>query len=105
MLAKQNDTAVCYSDRNDNPFKFVKIMSAQRKKGVPKAVRNLFGVIMIVIYLGVGLLFLIGYFNIMFPTWTWVRWAGGVLFIAYGVWRGYRQFAGIDPGYGNEEDD
>jgi len=67
--------------------------------------RNVFGIIMIAIYLTVGILFLCGYFNILFPTWTWVRWAGGILFIAYGVWRAYRQFAGIDPGYGNEPDD
>lgn len=80
-------------------------MSAQRNTGTPKAMRNVFGIIMIAIYLAVGILFLCGYFNILFPTWTWVRWVGGVLFIAYGVWRAYRQFAGIDPGYGNEPDD
>lgn len=80
-------------------------MSAKRNTGTPKAMRNVFGIIMIAIYLAVGILFLYGYFNILFPTWTWVRWAGGVLFIAYGVWRAYRQFAGIDPGYGNEPDD
>ncbi len=80
-------------------------MSAQRNSGTPKTMRNIFGIIMIVIYLAVGILFLCGYFNILFPTWTWVRWVGGALFIVYGIWRGYRQFAGIDPGYGNEPDD
>ncbi len=67
--------------------------------------RNVFGIIMIVIYLGVGALFLCGYFDILFPTWTWVRWVGGGLFIAYGIWRAYRQFAGVDPGYGNSPED
>lgn len=66
--------------------------------------RNIFGIIMILIYCGMGVLFFIGYFNILFPTWTWVRWAGGVLFVGYGIWRAYRQFAGIDPGYGNDSD-
>lgn len=80
-------------------------MSAQRNTGTPKTMRNIFGIIMIAIYLGVGILFLCGYFNILFPTWTWVRWVGGALFIAYGIWRAYRQFAGIDPGYGNEPED
>lgn len=80
-------------------------MSAQRNSGTPKAMRNIFGIIMIAIYLAVGILFLCGYFNILFPTWTWVRWVGGALFIIYGVWRGYRQFAGIDAGYGNDPDD
>lgn len=80
-------------------------MSAQRNTGTPKAMRNIFGIIMIVIYFGVGILFFVGYFNILFPTWTWVRWVGGALFVAYGAWRAYRQFAGIDPGYGNDADD
>ena len=80
-------------------------MSNQSNTGPPKTMRNIFGIIMIVIYLGVGILFLCGYFNILFPTWTWVRWVGGALFIAYGIWRGYRQFAGIDPGYGNGTDE
>ena len=79
-------------------------MSAQRNTGPPKSMRNLFGIIMIVIYLGVGLLFFCGYFDILFPTWPWVKWAGGILFTAYGIWRAYRQFAGIDPGYGNSND-
>ena len=48
-------------------------MSAQRNTGTPKTMRNIFGIIMIAIYLGVGILFLCGYFNILFPTWTWVR--------------------------------
>lgn len=80
-------------------------MSAQRNSGTPKAMRNIFGIIMIAIYLGVGILFFVGYFDILFPTWTWVRWVGGALFVAYGCWRAYRQFVGIDPGYGNDPDD
>ncbi len=35
----------------------------------------------------------------------WVRWVGGALFTVYGLWRAYRQFKGIDPGYGNDRDD
>lgn len=78
--------------------------SPNNPTGTPKAMRNLFGIIMIIVYLGVGILFLVGYFDILFPTWKWVRWAGATLFIIYGLWRGYRQFAGIDPGYGNQKD-
>lgn len=80
-------------------------MSAQRNSsGTPATMRNIFGIIMIVIYVGVGILFFCGYFDILFPTWTWIRWVGGALFTAYGLWRAYRQFKGIDPGYGNEPD-
>lgn len=77
-------------------------MSAQRNTGTPQTMRNVFGIIMIVIYLGVGILFFCGYFDILFPTWGWVKWVGGILFTVYGLWRAYRQFKGIDPGYGND---
>lgn len=81
-------------------------MSAQRTPtGTPAAMRNIFGIIMIIIYVGVGVLFFCGHFDILFPTWKWVRWVGGALFTVYGLWRAYRQFKGIDPGYGNERDD
>lgn len=70
--------------------------------GTPKMMQSIFGIMMIVIYLGMGALFFFGFFDILFPTWGWVRWVGGGLFTAYGLWRAYRQFAGIDPGYGNE---
>ena len=36
----------------------------------------------------------------MFPTlsgdFEWLRWTAGVVFILYGIFRGYRQFKGID---------
>lgn len=80
-------------------------MSArQTPTGTPATMRNIFGIIMIIIYVGVGILFFCGYFDILFPTWKWVRWVGGGLFTVYGIWRAYRQFKGIDPGYGNEPD-
>lgn len=64
----------------------------------PSMMRGIFGVIMIIIYIGMGVLLFCGVFNVLFgPGWEWLRWAGGALFILYGLWRGYRQFAGIDP--------
>ena len=67
-------------------------MSAQRNSsGTPAAMRNIFGIIMIIIY-------------ILFPSWGWMRWVAGGLFTAYGLWRAYRQFKGIEPGYGNDRD-
>ncbi len=80
-------------------------MSAQRNStGTPATARNIFGIIMIIIYVGVGVLFFCGYFDILFPTWTWVKWVAGSLFTLYGLWRAYRQFKGIDAGYGNEQE-
>lgn len=58
--------------------------------------RNIFGIIMILIYLGMGVLFFIGFFPWFSGSWEWFRWVGGGMFIAYGLWRAYRQFKGID---------
>lgn len=70
--------------------------SDNNQMGTPKAMRNVFGIIMIVIYLGMGVLFFVGFFKPIYGTWEWLRWVGGGIFIAYGIWRAYRQFAGID---------
>lgn len=59
----------------------------------PKTMRNVFGIMMILIYVGMGVLCFLDYFDF---KWQWLRWTGGVLFVAYGFWRAYRQFAGID---------
>lgn len=73
-------------------------MSAQQGSKTPQTMRNIFGIIMIVIYIGMGVLFLSGYFDVNFnEKCMWLRWAGGILFIAYGVWRAFRQFKAIDP--------
>ena len=80
-------------------------MSAQRNSsGTPATMRNIFGIIMIIIYVGVGILFFCGFFDILFPSWGWMRWVAGGLFTAYGLRRAYRQFKGIEPGYGNDRD-
>lgn len=70
----------------------------QEKKtsSMPKKMRNIFGIIMIIIYLGMGVLFLIGAFPQLSGNWAWLRWVGGVFFILYGIWRAIRQFKGID---------
>lgn len=57
--------------------------------------RNVFGIFMILVYIGMGILLFINFFQFD-AAFTWVRYVGGVLFILYGIWRGYRQFKGID---------
>ena len=82
-------------------------MSAQRNStGTPATMRNIFGIIMIIIYVGGGIMFFCGVFEgvVYTESWEWVRWVGGGIFTAYGIWRAYRQFKGIDPGYGNDPD-
>ncbi|MBD5189641.1 MAG: hypothetical protein HDS95_05115 [Bacteroidales bacterium] len=57
----------------------------------PKGARLAFGIIMIIVYLGMGLLFIFNVFDIINPVVSYV--IGGLL-IAYGIFRGYRLFVG-----------
>lgn len=67
----------------------------ERRNG-SQIMRNVFGAFMVVIYVGVGILLLINWFRWDDPKFDWVRYVGGCLFIAYGIWRAYRQIKGID---------
>ncbi len=59
--------------------------------GAPKGMKYIFGIFMIIIYLGMGYLMFVNFFD-----WTeWARYSLGTLFILYGFWRGYRQFKGM----------
>ncbi len=57
--------------------------------------RAIFGIIMIIVYVGMGVLLLINYFG-WDGDWAWTRYVVGVMLIIYGIWRAYRQIAGID---------
>lgn len=57
--------------------------------------RNIFGIIMIIVYVGMGILLLINFFS-MDGDWAWTRYVVGVVLIIYGFWRAYRQVKGID---------
>ena len=67
-----------------------------RESMVPSTMRIVFGIIMIIVYVGMGVLLLINFFDWHTPLLTWLRWIGGILFIIYGIWRAIRQFWGID---------
>lgn len=68
----------------------------QRENMVPSTMRAVFGIIMIIVYVGMGVLLLINFFGWSGQMLTWLRWGGGILFIIYGIWRAIRQFWGID---------
>lgn len=70
-----------------------------RPSMVPSTMRVVFGIIMIIVYVGMGVLLLINYFQWNTPVLTWLRWIGGIMFILYGIWRGIRQFWGIDSSF------
>lgn len=61
----------------------------QNSNQTPNKMRYLFGIIMILIYIGMGVLALMNFFNWQSEVMPYVA---GIFFIAYGVWRGYRQF-------------
>ncbi|MBQ1932809.1 MAG: hypothetical protein UH853_03925 [Muribaculaceae bacterium] len=62
-------------------------------KKVPGMMKYVFGIIMIFIYVTMGILVLCGYFSWLNE---WLRWAGGIMFITYGIWRAYRYIKGVD---------
>lgn len=77
-------------------------MSKSDNLKTPRLMRNLFGVLMILIYLGMGVLCFIDFFAFS-SSWQWLRWVMGFVFVVYGVWRAYRQFKGMDPNIASRE--
>lgn len=66
----------------------------ENRPGAPKGARLAFGILMILFYLGVGLLFILWKpFDIISTTVSCI--IGGVL-IAYGIFRGYRLYKGMN---------
>ncbi|MGM9845888.1 MAG: hypothetical protein ACI30K_06640 [Muribaculaceae bacterium] len=61
-------------------------------------IRAAFGIFMVIIYVGMGILLLINFFQ-WYGEWAWTRYVVGVVMIIYGFWRGYRQYKGIDSPY------
>lgn len=56
-----------------------------------RAVSIGFGIFMVIVYVGVGILFLINFFN-WDESFTVMRYILGVVLIIYGIYRCYRQF-------------
>lgn len=61
------------------------------RPNTPKGGRLAFGILMILVYVGMGLLFIFNVFDIINPVVSYV--VGGLL-IAYGIFRGYRLYVG-----------
>ncbi len=60
-----------------------------------RVLRGVFAAIMVIVYIGMGVLLLINYFG-WAGDWAWTRYVVGVMLIIYGGWRAYRHIAGID---------
>ncbi len=50
-----------------------------------------FGIFMVIIYVGMGVLLLINFFDWQ-NDWAWTRWVVGIMLIVYGIFRGWRQY-------------
>ena len=59
----------------------------------PKGAALAFGILMILVYLGMGLLFILNVFDVINPVVSYI--IGGLL-ILYGIFRGYRLYKGIN---------
>lgn len=68
-------------------------MENDNMNNLPKGGRLIFGIFMILVYVAVGLLFIFDVFNI--DNVAISASVGGVL-CAYGVWRGYRLWKGMN---------
>ena len=68
-------------------------MEYDNMNNLPKGGRLVFAIFMILVYLGVGLLFIFDVFQI---DNTAIRASVGGVLCAYGIWRGYRLFKGMN---------
>ena len=72
-------------------------MSMSRGKGITQVLRLVFGIFMIVVYLGMAYLLAVNFFDWdNTSVWRTLRWAMAAVFAIYGCYRCYRQITGID---------
>ncbi len=68
---------------------------SKRQTSVNQGLKMLFGIFMVLVYLAMAVLLAINFFDwSVTPLWNAVRWFFVILFAAYGVYRGYREFTG-----------
>ena len=68
---------------------------SNNKSSVNQGLKMLFGIFMVLVYLGVAVHMAINFFDWSnTPLWNAVRWFFVVLFAAYGIYRGYREVKG-----------
>ena len=67
-----------------------------KASGFFKALRILFGVFMIVVYLGMAYLLYVNFFKWNTEPWLSLRYVFAIVFAVYGIYRCYRQIKGTD---------
>lgn len=83
------------SDYNNTPEERTSRRNDMNQYKANNVMRTIFGIIMIIIYVGMGVLLLINFFG-WGGDWAWTRYVVGIVLIIYGIWRAYRQVKGID---------
>lgn len=63
------------------------------ENNIPKGARLWFGIFMVIVYIGVGMMFILDIFNIDNTT---VSTIVGAILCVYGIWRGYRLYKGVN---------
>ena len=65
----------------------------QNKSSMNKGLRIGFGLFMVIVYVGMGYLFLKDFFGI---NNQYISTPVGIVLIIYGIWRGFRMYKGIN---------
>ncbi len=87
-------------DNNEEFERYRRQMHGQEDQGdtrpqTGRIMRLLFTILMVIVYIGMGILLLINFFG-WDITYAWPRYTVGCVLIVYGIWRAYRHYAGID---------
>lgn len=61
-----------------------------------------FGIFMVIVYVGMGVLLFINFFN-WGSDWAWTRWVVGAVLIVYGIYRGFRTYTSVKT-HGNTDE-
>lgn len=65
---------------------------------LPTPMRIFFAIFMALVFIGAGLMLLFNWFEVIYdPSWNWLRWVGGPIFILYGIFRGIRLYKSTRP--------
>lgn len=67
-----------------------------KQNNMPMSFRVFFGVFMALFFIAIGIMLLTNWPIAMIydPSWFWLRWVAGPIFILYGIFRGYRMIKG-----------
>lgn len=88
-----------FEDENEEFRKYREQMHGadadEKPIGPNNIMRSIFALIMVIVYIGVGVLLCINFFR-WNESIDWIRWIIGIVLIIYGAFRAFRYIKGID---------